>query len=158
MAKSGEGIPLIRGKREGSNPSAPTCLTHDELKVQVGARQHWKCRSCNREYQRTWFSSNREIQRARIKANSRKAKKSTYDAINQLKQDSGCVDCKESDPVVLDLDHRDRKLKVLGVSAMISRGYSLEKILIEVAKCDVRCANCHRRRTASQLGWYTSSS
>jgi hypothetical protein len=27
----------------------------------------------------------------------------------------------------------------------------------KIGKCDVRCANCHRRRTAHQLGWSTLS-
>ena len=39
-----------------------------------------------------------------------------------------CVDCGERDPVVLDFDH----------------------VGPEIARCEVRCANCHRRRTIVQ--------
>ena len=37
---------------------------------------------------------------------------------------------------------------------MIGCGQSKEAILEEIAKCDLICANCHRIRTAKQLGWY----
>jgi hypothetical protein len=43
------------------------------------------------------------------------------------------------------------------VSALVNGKYSWSKILEEIEKCDVRCANCHRRRTAKQLGWYIMS-
>ena len=42
------------------------------------------------------------------------------------------------------------------ISNMVNRGYSWKSILIEIDKCDIRCANCHRRRTAKQFGWYNS--
>ena len=44
--------------------------------------------------------------------------------------------------------------KVLDVSALSREGYSLNKLKQEIAKCDVVCANCHRRRTARQFEWY----
>ena len=65
-----------------------------------------------------------------------------------------CVDCGEADPIVLDFDHRDREHKVDSVMKLVLSGYGWETILAEIAKCDVRCANCHRRRTAVQLGWF----
>ena len=58
-----------------------------------------------------------------------------------------CVDCGEDDPRVLDFDHRDPKTKRKGVAYMVQAGYSLEAAKAEVAKCDIRCANCHRRRS-----------
>lgn len=64
-----------------------------------------------------------------------------------------CVDCGESDIVVLEFDHRDDVEKVNNVSNMIRR-YSLNNIKLEVDKCDVRCCNCHRRRTAIQFSWW----
>lgn len=63
-----------------------------------------------------------------------------------------CVDCGETDPIVLDFDHRDGTKKKFAISQRIGR-CSLHTLLTEIAKCDVRCANCHRRRTAFQLNY-----
>ena len=65
-----------------------------------------------------------------------------------------CVDCGETDPVVLDFDHKDNTNKINDVSTLISKGYSWNIIENEIKKCDIRCANCHRRRTAEQFNWY----
>lgn len=65
---------------------------------------------------------------------------------------SGCIDCGERDLVVLDFDHLGEK--VANVSRMAHREWSLARIDAEIAKCEVRCANCHRRRTARELGYY----
>ncbi len=66
---------------------------------------------------------------------------------------NSCVDCGETDIVVLEFDHRDRNTKVRAVANLIHDGASLDKLKSEIAKCDIRCANCHRRRTAKQFGW-----
>jgi hypothetical protein len=54
---------------------------------------------------------------------------------------------------VLEFDHV-RGIKVLDVSVMVARGYRWRRIESEIAKCVVRCANCHRRRTVIDRGWY----
>lgn len=59
-----------------------------------------------------------------------------------------CSRCPESDPVCLDFHHRDPKTKDYNV-AQLARGFPKERILAEVAKCDVLCANCHRK----EHGW-----
>jgi hypothetical protein len=61
-----------------------------------------------------------------------------------------CVDCGESDPVVLEFDHRDPAAKSFSIGDALGKTWQWEKIAAEIAKCDVRCANCHRRRTARQ--------
>jgi len=64
-----------------------------------------------------------------------------------------CVDCGESDPIVLEFDHvRGDKKRPL--AKLIRQGLSARTIEDEIAKCDVRCANCHRRKTALALGWF----
>lgn len=63
-----------------------------------------------------------------------------------------CIDCGESDPLCLDCDHRgDKKANV---SDLVSRGSSIKNILSEIRKCDIRCANCHRRKTAKERNYY----
>ena len=40
----------------------------------------------------------------------------------------------------------------MAVSSLL-RYASWSALELEIAKCDVRCANDHRRRTAAQFGW-----
>jgi hypothetical protein len=55
---------------------------------------------------------------------------------------------------VLEFDHRDRTTKRHDVSTLVRKKFSWSTILAEINKCDVVCANCHRRRTARQFGWH----
>jgi 5-methylcytosine-specific restriction endonuclease McrA len=61
-----------------------------------------------------------------------------------------CVDCGEDDPVVLEFDHlRDKKFSI----SEGLQGRRWQDVLDEIAKCEVVCANCHRRRTAKRGGF-----
>lgn len=62
-----------------------------------------------------------------------------------------CVDCGERDPIVLEFDHRGEKK--FNISAAYTVGYSVAAVSAEIAKCDVRCANCHRRKTYKERGF-----
>jgi transcription elongation factor Elf1 len=69
--------------------------------------------------------------------------------LSEIKKSSGCLDCGESNPIVLDFDHlKDKKYNV---SRMIHDGFSWAAIKKEIAKCEVVCANCHRIRTHNRL-------
>jgi hypothetical protein len=63
-----------------------------------------------------------------------------------------CVDCGETDIVVLEFDHIAEK--VANISAYAGGGRSWARVKAEIDKCEVRCANCHRRRTALIGGFY----
>lgn len=54
-----------------------------------------------------------------------------------------CIECGESDIVVLECDHRGDKLD--GIGKILSAG-RFNAMVEEIKKCDVRCANCHRRK------------
>ena len=65
-----------------------------------------------------------------------------------------CIDCGQSNPLLLDFDHKNPSTKKKHVSAMLGK-YCWCNILKEISKCDVRCAYCHRIKTIKQLGYLT---
>jgi hypothetical protein len=72
-----------------------------------------------------------------------------------FKLERGCVHCDECDPVVLDLHHRDHASKHPKLCGKTNRNFvrlSLEELAAELEKCEVLCANCHRREEA-RLGY-----
>jgi len=96
-----------------------------------------------RASRRKHYSSNKEIYKKRA-LDHRKILKAYI--LNYL-QKHPCVDCSEVDPVVLEFDHiRGIKLFTIGTSP--SRGVSIKTLEAEISKCEIRCANCHRRKTA----------
>ena len=69
------------------------------------------------------------------------------DYIRMYKEYQGCMDCGGKFPsYVLDLDHRDPNEKEFTPSRLYKNG-SWDKMILEIRKCDVVCANCHRIRT-----------
>ena len=69
-----------------------------------------------------------------------------YAIIWRYKATHPCVDCGETDPVVLEFDHREKEQKQFNIGEG-GRHASIPRLLEEMNKCDIRCANCHRRRT-----------
>lgn len=61
----------------------------------------------------------------------------------KLKQGLKCQRCPENHPAVLQFHHRDPAAKEINLAESIHRGWSKERILREIEKCDVLCANCH---------------
>jgi hypothetical protein len=69
---------------------------------------------------------------------------------------SACVDCGLADVLVLQFDHTPEAVKVKDIGWFVSSDSRLELLAMELKKCEVRCANCHRRRTALERGWFTA--
>jgi hypothetical protein len=107
------------------------------------------CRPCRSEYHAEHYQANREryIDQARERKKALALERTTY--LLDYFVSHPCVDCGESDPVVLEFDHLADKLFDIGQSLPYRNWQS---ILAEIAKCDVVCANCHRRRTGKRRG------
>ena len=99
-----------------------------------------KRRECHKRY----YLRNRRLYRQK----NIKRKAELIKFVIALKQ-KPCIDCGvQYLPCVMDFDHRDRKTKIAGINQMINlHSYSKDKILAEINKCDLVCANCHRIRT-----------
>lgn len=108
-----------------------------------------KCKQCRSKYFKEYYKKNRKRYRNHAYVQRRE---NQLCMLNFL-ADKKCLDCKETDPVVLQFDHRDPKMKKFNVSAMLN-GFSWPAILNEIKKCDIRCANCHIKKTARTNKWY----
>jgi len=105
------------------------------------------CRECNRQY----HYDNWPRHMAQIRKRRRRLREEARAFLIDYLRAHPCVDCGERDIVVLEFDHlRDKRA---AISQMIGN-QELRTIKAEIEKCDVVCANCHRRRTASRGGWY----
>ena len=68
--------------------------------------------------------------------------------LSRVKDMFHCIDCGEDESILLEFDHV-RGDKVANVSDMVGRAHSIKSMKEEIRKCEVRCANCHRRKTHS---------
>ena len=133
----------------------PKCST-EKLIEAFGKNKHKKlgvqdwCKECRKVYYRKYYKSRDRTKYKQWKL-SHKIKRLIH--VGEYLKEHPCVDCNEGDPIVLEFDHRDPKEKKGLISIMIYNS-SLQDLNKEIAKCDVVCANCHRRRTAVQLGYY----
>lgn len=77
-------------------------------------------------------------------------RKTLVDFIWEYKKQHACVDCGIADPRVLQFDHlRD---KLYNIADMPRLRVTLQKIIDEIAKCVIRCANCHQIKTFERAG------
>ena len=75
---------------------------------------------------------------------------SNRDFVYRLKTSRACADCRKKYPhFVMDFDHA-RGEKKFNISSGVHK-CSMEELQIEIAKCDLVCANCHRIRTHMRL-------
>jgi hypothetical protein len=105
-----------------------------------------------REAKQRWYDGNKQVylDRNRIRAAENSAR------LRELKN-VPCTDCGQRFPsCAMDFDHRDGSDKLANVSSALKR-WSWPRLLAEIAKCDIICANCHRIRTAQRAGWFMTT-
>ena len=115
----------------------------------LGQRDNY-CRPCRAAYKKEHYARNRAryIKSAQDRKRAVVAERAAY--LIDFFRSHPCVVCGENDPLVLEFDHLGEK--EFNISKGVrDRGW--HAVLMEMAKCDVVCANCHRRRTAQRGGF-----
>ena len=116
----------------------------------LGIRQK-ACRECTKLEIRNHYKSNRLYYLRKAKNRNKVIRDRNRNYILKYLLVHRCVDCGESDPIVLEFDHlQDKKFNI----AQLKRDHSLNDLKTEIEKCQVRCSNCHKRKTAKEFGWY----
>ena len=113
------------------------------------------CRECRRAYGREHYRANTAAYMSRARRRKPGDRVRARAIVAEYLRAHPCIDCGETDILLLDFDHRDASTKRAPVARLVSSG-SISLVMAEIAKCDVRCGNCHRKRTAAQLNWRKS--
>jgi hypothetical protein len=86
-------------------------------------------------------------QKNTVTRNNRASKQRFLDAVKSFP----CLDCGYFwPPYVMHLDHLNADTKVDNVSKLL-RSVSWAKLVTEIMKCDLVCANCHSERSHQRL-------
>jgi hypothetical protein len=104
-----------------------------------------------RAYNREYYRQNRELLLKKQKEKNRRHLEKIGRWLNEYKKGLSCSRCSESHPATLQFHHRDPKDKEFSIGTYRHGRFSRERLLKEIAKCDVICANCHAKEHWSHL-------
>lgn len=110
------------------------------------------CKTCSRAYGKKHYANNRKMYLKKAYLFTKQKRKDNIDYIFAYLLEHPCIDCGEADPRKLEFDHINDDKKY-NISDMAGTGFSFKKIQEEINKCEIRCANCHRLKTAKDYKW-----
>lgn len=125
------------------------CGKEGEFYKRPNGKEYYHCKLCQNAYTRNHYRSNKKQYLDR----NNQYKASIQGHVVDYLRSHPCVDCGEADLAVLDFDHVRGK-KSRNICDMIKSRCGWLAIRREILKCDVRCANCHRRKTYGHLSKY----
>ena len=103
----------------------------------------YKDKESRREAYRRWYKRNKHRNDVRCKSKTQRTRVREWFA--EWKKGKSCQTCNESHPACISFHHRDSEDKELEISNLVVQGYGIKTIMVEVAKCDVLCHNCHAK-------------
>ena len=107
----------------------------------------YKDKEAEKARNKAYYQANKKRILERTKENNKKKIQRNKGYVKEYLQSHPCVDCGEEDIIVLEFDHINRLSKFKTICQLVNKSYSLKAIQDEIDKCQVRCANCHRRKS-----------
>lgn len=112
-----------------------------------------RCRICQSQVSKQHYKNNKQSYVNRARARDVLVTEGNRRKLAEYLSCHLCVDCGEADIRMLDFDHVRGK-KSDEISRMMNIGCSWPTIEAEIAKCEVRCASCHRIKTSERGNWW----
>ena len=130
----------LHSKIDGLARLVHSCCSIKTITLEI-EKTELVCLSChrNRTYSQVLRNGKDTAHRRIIKRNEK--------FINELKKQPCSICNKTYNPWQMDFDHINPDSKKFTISKMIKTSFSLNSILLEIAKCSLLCAVCHRRKT-----------
>lgn len=117
-----------------------------------GVKRASVCKACQRELARSHYNANKQYYKDKSKKNRKNYRDRGKVYLVEYLMNHPCVDCGNDDIEVLQFDHVQElnNCKAPRVTSLVNE--SLARIKKEIDKCEVRCANCHVRKTRRASG------
>ncbi len=117
-----------------------------------GIRQRW-CKYCQATANKDHYRNNKKDYLNRALNRNARVKTENRQRLYAYLSEHPCVDCGATDVRILEFDHVRGK-KSANIAELLNNAASWSTIEKEIAKCEVRCANCHRIKTTERGSWW----
>ena len=99
---------------------------------------------------RAWYARTRDHRAALTRAKRKQRKRAIVAWYVELKSQLVCRQCGEDHPACIQFHHPETSVKEMSVADAVRRGWGRTRILREIQKCEVLCANCHAKHHARE--------
>ena len=110
------------------------------------------CRECGKVRSKRYYQENLEKHRQVTAKRKNRLIKEVQKKLIEYLEKNPCVSCGENDILTLDFDHIHNKEKE--ICYVVGSGWCWDRVEKEINKCQVLCANCHRKKTHKENNSY----
>ncbi len=108
----------------------------------------YKNKEKQKEWARQYYAKNEE-RKENVRLTGLKRHREIREWMTEYKSNLKCEKCPEDHSACMDFHHEDPGKKEITIAKAIQHRWSRKRILKEIEKCIVLCANCHRKLHAS---------